>query len=159
MSPPKQQVEILARVLFPPDYLAKPVLNFKPEFIAFKDSYTQLDHFKESVIRRQKRSRITPLSGFLTQLSAVAGHYVSPARLKELSNNDIDFLVITGTIDNLVDPSNSIHLATHLKAQLLVWDKCGHSPIQQMKSEFNNVLQTLCLNAMQKRETGNVCKL
>ncbi|KAJ3213463.1 hypothetical protein HK099_007373, partial [Clydaea vesicula] len=125
---PQGALDTLASVLFPDEYLASPApLEFVPVCISKKNSYTMKDVFWDTAMKRSKKTRASPLRGFLGQLSAVFTHHISLDRLEKLKNSQINFLVCTGTEDNLIKPVNSIYLAKMLDCKLQVFEKVGHT--------------------------------
>ncbi|KAI9329707.1 alpha/beta-hydrolase, partial [Obelidium mucronatum] len=75
------------------------------------------------------------------QLKASTSHYVSKKRLKEIKDQKIPVMVVTGTWDNFVNPSNSAYLAQVLEAkEYRVFQGAGHAVTIERSKEFNAVL-------------------
>jgi len=79
--------------------------------------------------------------GVVYQMIAVFLHYVSPARLKQIRDSRIPVLVITGTDDKLVNPTNSYYLKEALQAeQFIVLEGAGHMIHRECHKEVNTAL-------------------
>lgn len=75
-------------------------------------------------------------------MAAATTHYVSPARLKKISAAIPKVLIVTGEVDNLVDPSNSHYLKADMpEAEFVVKEGAGHGITIQCKQWFNELLE------------------
>ncbi|KAI9358009.1 Alpha/Beta hydrolase protein [Zopfochytrium polystomum] len=80
--------------------------------------------------------------GAIGQAFAVTSHFVSPARLRRLAASAIPTMVVTGTVDYLVHPSNSKYLAKILKAEKFeVFEGRGHALMSEVPDEYNALVQ------------------
>ncbi|KAJ3396728.1 hypothetical protein HDU92_002094 [Lobulomyces angularis] len=140
---PSKKNEIMAGMLFPETYLrvAAPS-DFKPIHIPVTEFYTNKDVFIENSFVRAKLTKPTTLKGLLNQVKSVGNHFVSTDRLNALRDAPhLRILVCTGDTDNLVRPSNSKHLSTHLGAKLIIYEDSGHSLLQQHTVRYNKMIQ------------------
>jgi len=65
--------------------------------------------------------------GLVGQGLAIIGHHISSERLKALRDSGIPILIITGTKDKLVKPSNSYLLKKSLEPeQFIILEGAGH---------------------------------
>jgi pimeloyl-ACP methyl ester carboxylesterase len=84
--------------------------------------------------------------GLAGQLSAVARHYVSYARLKRmkavLGAQGTPILIIVSSEDSLIRVHNSVLLRDILDCNIVKVDLSGHMLHYQIPAAFNNVLQT-----------------
>ncbi|ORX96090.1 alpha/beta-hydrolase [Basidiobolus meristosporus CBS 931.73] len=78
--------------------------------------------------------------GIMGQSSAVIRHYVSAKRLREIRDKGFPILVVTGTIDLLVRPSNSYYLAKELEARVEVFRGSGHVVPVEQEERYNKLL-------------------
>ncbi|MDQ3982930.1 MAG: alpha/beta hydrolase, partial [Actinomycetota bacterium] len=59
-----------------------------------------------------------------------------------LGDVTVPVLVIGGTSDRITIPAASEYLAEHLpKAELKMFDRCGHMPMLERHREFNGVVR------------------
>ncbi|CAJ0750995.1 17604_t:CDS:10 [Entrophospora sp. SA101] len=106
---PIAKSQLAVDVLFPENWLKSPP--------SIESSHnTNRDHVIESLIRRINNTRIQPVRGAIGQISACLRHYVSSERLQIIRDKIPQILVVTGSWDNLVRPSNSFYLAEQLNA-------------------------------------------
>ncbi|KAI9029211.1 Alpha/Beta hydrolase protein [Hyaloraphidium curvatum] len=104
------------------------------------DFATNRDWIVYRSTERAKRTRPQTRQGSVGQLSAVATHHVSEARLARIRDLPAAKLVLTGTVDNLVRPSNSTYLARVLDAPLVIIPGAGHAVIGERYEEVNRHL-------------------
>ena len=80
----------------------------------------------------------SPFQGFLGQMCAVWTHNVGEHRLKALKH--VPSLVITGTKDYMVRPSNSHEIARILEVEPIVLDGRGHHLVWECTDEINRLI-------------------
>jgi len=115
-------------------------LIYSQKFLNTKidDKTTMYDRVKQNLIRRITSEPKTDLKGVIGQMGAVSTHYVSIDNLKKLQQSGIPIVIMTGTDDNLVKPSNSHSLKEYLKpAEFLVFEGAGHAVNVECFDEFN----------------------
>ena len=87
-----------------------------------------------------------PISGLVSQLSAIARHYISNERLtrlkEDLAAQGTPALLITGSEDLLVRLENSSKLQEVLECPLATIENTGHMLHIQSPHEFNSILHT-----------------
>jgi len=86
--------------------------------------------------------------GFVGQLGAVLMHYVSTTRLQELKKSKVPVMIMTGTKDRLVRPTNSRILKGILDPEeFIVLDGAGHMIHQECAAVVNQALHRhFCVN-------------
>lgn len=83
----------------------------------------------------------TPLGTF-SQMAAGLTHHVSPARLRRISRSIPKILILTGDDDNLIRPSESVHLSKCMpEAEFVQWKGVGHGIHIQEKRRFHASLE------------------
>lgn len=88
-----------------------------------------------------RRSRLQPLHGNLAQTAACLTHSFSDARLLKIKESGLPVMVITGTWDNLVRPSNSYHLKRVLEPRRFeVFEGSGHAIPEEQPDRYNRFL-------------------
>lgn len=159
---PDERVQGTLEMLYPPEWLAKPwekpmvvseldgPADFKVRcsFVCLSDCLliylfffqTNREWMTHRYLARARKVRPQPMAGMLGQLAAVGTHYVSESRLKKITAAPIPKLILTGTIDNLVRPTNSTYLAKVLEGNLVVIPGGGHALIGQCYEEVNEYL-------------------
>jgi len=119
--------------LFPPAWLDAPA--------AVGSGFaTNRDHFMDVTKKRILKIPIPKTAGIKGQLSAITRHRLTLDRLCAIREKGYPILVITGTEDYLVRPSNSHYLARELKARLEVFEGCGHVIPFQETERYNKLL-------------------
>ena len=69
-------------------------------------------------------------------------HYVSPERLREISSTIPKVMIMTGTVDHLVDPANSHYMKKYMpEAELVVREGAGHGLTMQWRDWANELLE------------------
>eukprot|EP00992_Anisonema_acinus_P009306 TRINITY_DN5517_c0_g1_i1.p1 TRINITY_DN5517_c0_g1~~TRINITY_DN5517_c0_g1_i1.p1 ORF type:complete len:297 (+),score=39.25 TRINITY_DN5517_c0_g1_i1:66-956(+) len=91
---------------------------------------------------------LAPLRTFVWQLLAVLTHYVSTSRLQRLRGTGVRTVVVTGTADRLVRPSNSTTLAAALGADLVELADVGHSLNDEASQAVNLLVERNVLNSL-----------
>ncbi|TPX32583.1 hypothetical protein SmJEL517_g04300 [Synchytrium microbalum] len=140
----RKKLEILQSMLFPPLFLESPASGGK-----FK---TQREQTFAYLANRESGVPMTTAQGASGQLAAIFWHYVSRKRLEKLSRTQIRFIVVTGTWDQLVRPTNSMHLAHHLNCPLEVVVGGGHA-LPSERSDWMNMFIEGHVNKTLKRAT------
>jgi len=122
--PPDKYADFIIPILYSKNWLESPYVD---------ENDTQWPTIKNYNIVRQElmksRNEDPPerFMGLVGQLSAVVGHYVNNERLKKLRESKIAILIMTGTKDVLVKPSNSYVLRNILEPeQFVVLEGAGH---------------------------------
>ena len=113
-----------------------------------KQNVSNAKLFKRALIKRgiqgkNKGIKAFPLATVWRQVFAVMTHHVDSSRLEILHKHfelGETALVITGTDDILVHPSNSTKLRDGMKAQFLELPGAGHGANEQCASEVNAAL-------------------
>jgi pimeloyl-ACP methyl ester carboxylesterase len=102
------------------------------------ESKTNLEVVAQAYLDRVLNEPVMQLEGLKGHLRAVSTHYVSKTRLKQIKDMDIPIVVMTGTIDHLVRPSNSKKLAQVLEpAEFLIFEGAGHAINIECFDEFH----------------------
>ena len=95
--------------------------------------------------------------GTISQMAAALTHHVSPERLHHISRSIPKVLILTGDEDNLVRPTNSIHLKTNMpEAELVQWKHTGHAIHAQHLKRFNALLERVFEEGNQRVQGGFV---
>ncbi|KAJ3331510.1 hypothetical protein HDU93_009650 [Gonapodya sp. JEL0774] len=102
-----------------------------------KDYKTNRDWAMDLIFQRRARSPAGHPAGTLPQLLAFNFHHFSPARLARIRDTVKDIMVVTGTVDDVMEPENSEYLAKQLHASYVVFEACGHSPFIERCDEAN----------------------
>lgn len=139
---PEDKINVGLSMLYPPEWLDA---AWKlPAIKTARDGPANFKTNREWVtyrsIERAKRTRVQTPQGALGQLAAVGTHYVSYDRLRQITAVAVPKLVITGTIDNLVRPTNSTYLAEVLQGELVIMAGGGHALIGERYEEINELL-------------------
>ncbi|KAG9305600.1 hypothetical protein G9A89_001661 [Geosiphon pyriformis] len=110
--------------------------------ISLKKGDTILYKILEAMLIRSTPLKIlSTLQGNLGQLAACIKHNVSLDRLASIRKFIPQILVITGTQDNLVRPTNSFFLRDHLNADFEIFEGCGHALPSEQAERYNNTLE------------------
>lgn len=133
---PELRLPIVLELIFPKEHLDKPgPAGYK----TVREAYLAASKKRASMVRAQ------PLPWALNQMYAAVRHWISPERLAKIkeamSPTDKRVLVITGTNDNLVKPTNSFYLADKLQAELKVYAGAGHAVITEKFQEYNQLIE------------------
>jgi pimeloyl-ACP methyl ester carboxylesterase len=99
------------------------------------------NHVNQSFIKHATKSRLQPLRGNIGQSAACLRHTVSDRRLKSIKERNVPTLVITGTIDNFVNPAHSHHLQKMLDARLEIFEGSGHALPEEQTERYNALLE------------------
>lgn len=98
-------------------------------------------------------TRPQKLVGHVSQMLAGLTHHVSPARLREISAKIPKVLILTGDEDNLIRPSGSFHLKSHMpEAEFIQWEKTGHGIHMQHRKRFNELLERVFIEGRQRAQ-------
>ncbi|KAJ2400865.1 hypothetical protein GGI23_001762 [Coemansia sp. RSA 2559] len=146
-SDPRKRFEGICGSIYTEKYLKSPA----PEGSGCS---TMLDFCAANAVRRSKYTKPMPFSSFLSQVSIVFRHYVSPARLRALGERlpDKQILIITGDSDHLVRTSNSEHLADRIGRDhvvLEIFEGAAHGLNSQEHVKFVH-----CIDSMINRVNG-----
>lgn len=98
-----------------------------------------LDGFNKMIPHEQKPMK-HKLFGIIGQIASTLTHHVSRERLSKLAKSDCRIIVMTGTIDNLVRPSNSVYLAKALKAEIIIFEGAGHCLFVEEPARYNSLV-------------------
>jgi len=140
---PKQRMAMNLQMLYPTEWLNQP---WKPPAIKTardgpSDFTTNREWITFRYLERAKKTRLPTAQGLLGQLAAVGTHYVSAERLRTISSYPVPKLILTGTLDNLVRPTNSTYLANILEgSNLVVITGGGHALIGERYEQVNELL-------------------
>ncbi|KAJ1665397.1 hypothetical protein EV178_003184 [Coemansia sp. RSA 1646] len=116
-SDPRKRFEGICGSIYTDEYLKSPA----PEGSGCAN---MLEFCAANAVRKSKYTKPMPFTSFLSQVSTVFRHYVSPARLRILGERlpDKQILIITGDSDHLVRTSNSEHLADRIGRDRVVFE-------------------------------------
>ncbi|KAI8824243.1 Alpha/Beta hydrolase protein [Fimicolochytrium jonesii] len=128
-----QQMESFARLLYPTTWLAAKA----PEGSGFA---TNRDMIYENLRGMTKAKGVQSELSRKGQLGAIHKHYVSKSRLNTIGKLGIPTLVMVGTEDSIIRPSNSHHLAKHIGCPLEVFKGAGHVLATEQPERFHNLL-------------------
>lgn len=93
--------------------------------------------------------------GHISQMSAGITHHVAPARLRTISHSVPRITIVTGDVDNLVDPRNSEWLSQHMpEAHSEKWEKTGHGIHGQWPERFNKLLEDTFKDGRKRVDEG-----
>jgi pimeloyl-ACP methyl ester carboxylesterase len=93
-----------------------------------------------SFIERARKTPVQPFFGQMAQIAAGLSHFVSAERLHTIRDSNVPVMVITGSWDNLVNPTGSFYLKDQLRAELEVFEGAGHAVIIEKKHIYNRKL-------------------
>ncbi|KXS09124.1 alpha/beta-hydrolase [Gonapodya prolifera JEL478] len=102
-----------------------------------KDYKTNRDWSFDLILQRRARSPAGHPAGTLPQIIAFNLHNVSRDRLRRIRELIPEILVVTGSKDDVMYPSNSQYLADQLHGTLLNFEGCGHSPFIERCDDAN----------------------
>ncbi|KAG2232949.1 hypothetical protein INT48_008042 [Thamnidium elegans] len=132
---PKVKIERAVSLVYPPKWLSA-----KSEEIEYAHFETNRDMLVSTYLARLERSRPQTLTGNIGQTAACLSHYVSDSRLLKIKESGIPVLVITGTLDNLVNPKNSYHIAKVLGCHMELFDGSGHGLPGEQPARYNKLI-------------------
>ncbi|KAI7898624.1 Alpha/Beta hydrolase protein [Cokeromyces recurvatus] len=161
--PPWKAITTLGRLVFVRDPKLKIgsalSLIYPPEWLNDKPIEEEYAHFKTNrematamFLARLDRSRPQTLQGNLGQMAACLRHYVSDARLLKIKEAGIPVKVLTGTWDNLVNPTNSYYISKVLDCPIEVFDGSGHGLPGEQPVRYNQLLDNHFSEAARLRE-------
>ncbi|KAI8819096.1 Alpha/Beta hydrolase protein [Fimicolochytrium jonesii] len=101
---------------------------------------TNREMMQQQLLRVGRQKGPQPDHSRRGQIWAVQRHYVSPARLRRIAQLQIPVLVMTGTDDLLIRPSNSHHLAHHLSCPLKEFPSAGHGLPQERPHQVHSLM-------------------
>ncbi|GES92615.1 alpha/beta-hydrolase [Rhizophagus clarus] len=130
---PLDKIDIVVKLLFPNEWLRAPAPPGSSHA-------TNEEHILETFRQRIAKRGIQPVNGAIGQMAACIRHYCSPSRLHRIKCYISQILVITGTLDNLVNPANSYYLAKQLNAEFECWEGSGHALPNEQAERYNNLL-------------------
>ncbi|KAG2175037.1 hypothetical protein INT43_006099 [Umbelopsis isabellina] len=133
---PRDKVQTIVDLLYPADWLSQAPSN--PKLAKYE---TNRDYATHSFIKHATKSRLQPVRGNIGQSAACLRHNVSDARLKKIKDSNIPTMVITGTIDNFVNPAHSHHLQKILGARYEVFEGSGHAIPEEQADRYNALLE------------------
>ncbi|TPX37717.1 hypothetical protein SmJEL517_g00510 [Synchytrium microbalum] len=143
MKDPTHRVPLMLPLLYPKHHLEAKA----PADSGYETNY---EMHRDSILDRIKRTRPQPLAGAIGQISAAMTHSVSEARLKLLGKS-VPCMVVSGTIDNLVRPSNSFYLANTIGCRLEIYPLGGHALPSEQPEWFNKLILEFMLEANAKK--------
>ncbi|KAF9257784.1 alpha/beta-hydrolase [Marasmius fiardii PR-910] len=105
--------------------------------------------------KRIALTRLQTMVGAFSQMSAGLTHYVSDDRLRKISASIPKVLILTGDVDNLVDPRNSIYLKSQMpEAEFVQWETTGHGIHYQRHKWFNETVERVSKEGRAKVDAG-----
>ena len=88
-------------------------------------------------------------------MAAGLTHHVSPSRLAQISRTIPKILILTGDDDNLIRPSESVHLSKCMpQAEFVMWEGVGHAIHIQGRKRFHALLERAFEGGRQRVESG-----
>ncbi len=96
------------------------------------------------------------LDGIVRQVSAVITHYVSWERLERIKSYNLQVLVVTGELDNLVGYWNGRTLAQTLNGKLLHYKDAGHGVSEQYATQVNRAIDDNIKLAAKNHDAENI---
>ncbi|KAG1439043.1 hypothetical protein G6F56_012427 [Rhizopus delemar] len=142
---PAQKISQGLALVYPPQWLTA-----KPTQIEYEQYETNEELSLALYLARLDRTRAQTLMGSLSQMLAGLGHHVSDNRLEKIKKSNIPVLVMTGTLDHLVHPSNSHHLSQKLEAELIVFEGSGHGLQNEQTEKYNDLIDKHFTKASKK---------
>ncbi|KXS10751.1 alpha/beta-hydrolase [Gonapodya prolifera JEL478] len=145
-------------LLFPQTWLRSPPSPTYPFTIAHADPSSSSDSATNRDVQRcwwQERLETYPgqsVDGWRRQWSAARGHYVSDEELRGIGDAGVQTVVIVGTSDSVIPPSNSSYLATTIPAQLISLEGGGHGITAQYPVELDSALEDLWHDVERERK-------
>ncbi|KAI9279064.1 Alpha/Beta hydrolase protein [Umbelopsis sp. AD052] len=133
---PRDKVNIIVDLLYPPEWLASSPTN--PKLSKYQ---TNREYATHSFIKHATKSRLQPLRGNVGQTAACLRHSVSDSRLKSIKERNVPTMVVTGTIDNFINPAHSHHLQKMLNAKLEIFEGSGHALPEEQSERYNALLE------------------
>ncbi|EFP92022.1 uncharacterized protein PGTG_17853 [Puccinia graminis f. sp. tritici CRL 75-36-700-3] len=130
----EQSIEMLMNMLFPAEFLAQ----------STEGGGTKRDEIYESLVQRVRKTRKQPASGVVGQLSAALSHSCPTASLARIARElePAKVLVLTGDLDQLINPLRSIELHQALpNSEYLLIPGAGHAICSQLPEQSNNILE------------------
>ncbi|CAD6932065.1 unnamed protein product, partial [Tilletia laevis] len=96
-------------------------------------------------------SRRAPPQGILSQIAAVVSHRVTNGQLAKINIGIPAISIVTGDVDHLVNPGNSVHLAKNMpKARLVQMKETGHALPMQRTEELNALIEETIRAGMER---------
>ncbi|KAK9763764.1 hypothetical protein K7432_009283 [Basidiobolus ranarum] len=115
-----------------------------PEKSGYK---TNRDKILVGMLETAKAAPEPKITGVMGQTSAVIRHFVSTTSLHKIRDKGLPILVVTGTEDLLVRPSNSHHLAKELDARIEIFNGSGHVVPVEQEEKYNKLLLEFIVDA------------
>jgi len=136
--PPEKYAEFLIPLLYSRKWLQCPYTDESGTQWA---EITNYDVVRQELIKTRNEDPPEQFIGLVGQFVAIIGHYISNDRLTKLRDSKIPILIITGTKDKLVKPSNSFLLSRALQPEkFLVLQGAGHMIHREEHEIVNKIL-------------------
>ena len=88
-------------------------------------------------------------------MAAGLTHHVTPERLNRISKSIPKVLIVTGDLDHLVRPENSVYLKQHMpEAELVQWKGAGHGIHVMGTKRFHDLLERVFDEGRQRVQAG-----
>ncbi|KAF7356637.1 AB hydrolase-1 domain-containing protein [Mycena venus] len=131
---PEQKVPTVLKMLYPFAWLEENAAN-DPQQRTNRQVQT------ESYLRRVLFSPKQRIIGHVSQLAAALTHYVSPDKLRRISEAIPKVVILCGDEDSLVDLRHSRDLKASMpEAEFIQWKHTGHGIHSQRPTEFRDLL-------------------
>ncbi|KAI6043045.1 alpha beta-hydrolase [Pisolithus marmoratus] len=99
---------------------------------------------------------LQPLLGALSQMAAALTHHVGPDRLRKISASIPKVLILTGNMDVVVDPSESLFLRHNMpEAEYQRWKDSGHAICVQWSKRVNALFERVIEEGRAALEQAN----
>ncbi|KAJ3290473.1 hypothetical protein HDU79_003182 [Rhizoclosmatium sp. JEL0117] len=147
VMPPLGSILGIPKLMFTTDMRAKKVgvvaLNYSREWLGQESVDVKGKSNQEVRVDALMEDPEQSVDAANAQFSAALKHYVSKERLKGIVDKKVPVLVVTGTNDQLVNPSNSIYLAKALEAKVYrKFEGAGHLVNVECSQEYNATLKS-----------------
>jgi len=148
LFPPPSGGFYLVRTMFTnaPEKKARILLSLLYSKETTKDISKKTRLYEHRLRILNKNKQPSSLKGFFAQWLAIMKHYVSVARLQEIKQSGVPVLVMVGTDDILIYPSNSHTLHKHLGGELIEY-RGGHAVVNELPELVNSALEAHFIKA------------
>lgn len=103
----------------------------------YKDGRTNREFLIEHKLKTIANTPPQTFWGFMGHSRIVFSHKVTHQRLEKIKQSNIPVIVVTGTDDQLVDPSNSHMLKDFLNCEFVEFTGAGHAIHSECADRFN----------------------
>lgn len=129
----EESIRLLMEGLFPAEFLAEEV-----------GGQTQREVMHGALLERMRKVRKQPAAGVVGQLGAALSHSCPRPALARIDQllQPAKLLVITGNLDQIINPARSIELHHALpSSEYLLIPGAGHAICSQLPDQFNAILE------------------